>query len=237
MSDVIRMKRYWYWLVVVVLFPAGMGGAGISAQVQYAVGQNVAPAFEGWQQNPDGTYSFFFGYLNRNYEEQVDIPIGANNTIEPGGDRGQPTHFYPRRQRFAFKVTVPKDWDKQQRVVWTLTSRGRTDQAKGWLQPEWELNDEVISENSGGGVLEANNQPPSITGSSAETITLPGTLTLTVSAADDGIPKPRVRRNSAGANADSNTTPATRSRREQGLLIKWILFRGPGQVRFDPDTN
>src|SRR5207247_9878025 len=80
-------------------------------------------------------------------------------------------------------------------------------------------------------------QPPSMTGSSAETITLPGTLTLTVSAADDGIPKPRVRRNSAGANADSNTTPATRSRREQGLLIKWILFRESGKVRFDPDTS
>jgi len=165
------------------------------------------------------------------------MPTSTNTAIASCGARGQPIHFYTRLQRFVFKVTVPKDWEKQQRVVWTLTSRGRTDQAKGWLQPEWELNDEVISENSGGGVLEANNQPPSITGSSAETITLPGTLTLTVSAADDGIPKPRVRRNSAGANADSNTTPATRSRREQGLLIKWILFRGPGKVRFDPDTS
>src|SRR5437870_12783771 len=120
MSDVIRMKRYWYWLVVLVLFPAGMGGAGISAQVQYAVGQNVAPAFEGWEQNPDGTYSFFFGYLNRNYEEQVDILVGSNNTIEPGGDRGQPTHFYPRRQRLVFTVTVPKACGNQQRLAWTL---------------------------------------------------------------------------------------------------------------------
>src|SRR2546421_13082839 len=82
------------------------------AQVQYASGQNVAPAFEGWEQNPDGSYSFFFGYLNRNYEEQVEIPVGANNTVEPGGDRGQPTHFYPRRQRFIFKVTMPRDWAK-----------------------------------------------------------------------------------------------------------------------------
>ena len=227
-----------FWFMCSVLFLTSTAGVALP-QIQYASGQNVAPVFEGWEQNPDGTYSFFFGYLNKNHEEQVDVPIGPNNAIEPGGDRGQPTHFYTRRQRFVFKVTVPKDWEKQQRVVWTLTSRGRTDQAKGWLQPEWELNDEVISENSGGGVLEANNQPPSITGSSAETITLPGTLTLTVSAADDGIPKPRVRRNSSSANADSNTTPApaTRSRREQGLLIKWILFRGPGKVRFDPDTS
>jgi len=211
---------------------AGVTAVGVLGQIQYATGQNVAPAFEGWEQNADGTHSFFFGYLNRNYEEQVDIPIGPNNTIEPGGDRGQPTHFYPRRQRFVFKVTVPKDWDKQQRVIWTLTAHGRTDQAKGWLQPEWELNDEVISENSGGGVLEPNNKPPSITGRTAETVTLPSTLALTVSANDDGIPKPRPRRNATAANADS-----TPSRREQGLLIKWILYRGPGKVRFDPGTS
>jgi hypothetical protein len=228
--NLICMKQSWYWLVFLSLFLAVTCGAGISAQIQYAVGQNVAPAFEGWQQNPDGTYSFYFGYLNRNYEEQLDIPIGPNNNIEPGGDRGQPTHFYPRRQRFVFKVTVPKDWDKQQRVIWTLTSHGRTDQAKGWLQPEWELNEEVISENNGGGVLEAGNEPPSITGSSAETVTLPNTLTLTITANDDGIPKPRPRRTTTSASGD-------RSRRERGLLIKWILYRGPGNVRFDPDTS
>src|SRR2546425_2345449 len=172
MSDVLCMKRSWYWLVCLVLFLAGAPGAGLSAQIQYAVGQNVAPAFEGWQQNPDGTYSFFFGYLNRNYEEHVDIPIGPNNNVEPGGDRSQPTHFYPRRQRFVFKVTVPKDWDKQQRVIWTLTSHGRTDQAKGWLQPEWEVNDEVISENSGGGVLEGGNKTPNPPGRTSENGTL-----------------------------------------------------------------
>src|SRR5579863_5990681 len=79
------------------------------AQVHYATGQNVAPEFEGWEHNPDGTYSMVFGYLNRNYEEELDIPVGANNTVTPGGDRGQPEHFYPRRQRFLFKVVVPAD--------------------------------------------------------------------------------------------------------------------------------
>jgi hypothetical protein len=231
MTDVIGMKRSWYWLLVLVLILGGAVGAGLSAQIQYASGQDVAPAFEGWQQNPDGTYSFFFGYLNRNYEEQVDIPIGPNNNIEPGGDSGQPTHFYTRRQRFVFKVTVPKDWDKQQRVIWTLTSHGRTDQAKGWMQPEWELNDEVISENNGGGVLGPGNEPPSITGSSAETVTLPNTLILTVTANDDGIPKPRQ------SKASSTTTSVDKARLDRGLLIKWILYRGPGKVRFDPDTS
>src|SRR5579863_7328365 len=85
-------------------------------QVQYARGQDVAPVFEGWERNADGTFSMVFGYLNRNYEEELDIPVGPANNIEANagasGDRGQPTHFYPRRQRFVFRVVVPADWDK-----------------------------------------------------------------------------------------------------------------------------
>lgn len=208
---------------------------GVSAQVRYDRGQNVAPAFEGWEANPDGTYSMVFGYLNRNYEEELDIPVGPANTIDPGGDRGQPTHFYPRRQRFVFKVVVPKDWDKERRLVWTLTSHGRTDQAKGWLQPEWELNDGVIAENSGGGVLEPGNKRPSITGSPALTITLPDTATLTATATDDGLPKPRLRL--SFADPDLAVRPAGALSRQQGVRIKWILFRGPGKVQFDPDTS
>src|SRR2546422_4417005 len=176
-----------FWFPALALILAVVTAFG---QIQYATGQNVAPAFEGWEQNADGTYSFFFGYLNRNYEEQIDIPIGPNNTIEPDGDRGQPTHFYPRRQRFVFKVTVPKDWDKNRKVAWTLTSHGRTDVAKGWLQPEWELNQGVYSENNGGGVLEEGNQAPVVEGRRAQTVTLPSPLTLKVSAIDDGLPKP-----------------------------------------------
>jgi hypothetical protein len=130
---------------------------------------------------------------------------------------------------------VPKDWDKQQRVVWTLTIHGRTDQAKGWLQPEWELNDEVISENNAGGVLEAGNKPPSITGSTAQTVTLPNTATLTVSATDDGLPKPLPR--PVIASADAAIPDLPERRRQEGVRIKWILYRGPGKVEFDPDTN
>src|ERR1700722_16219502 len=134
------------------------------AQIQYSRGQDVTPAFEGWQRNPDGTFTMFFGYMNRNYEEEVDIPIGPNNTIEPGGDRGQPTHFYPRRQNFVFSLVVPKDWDPKQKLVWTLTVRGKTNYAKGWLQPEWEVNNEVIMENLGNGAKDMENKPPSLTG-------------------------------------------------------------------------
>ena len=224
------------WALAVALIIAAATGA--HAQMRYARGQNVAPAFEGWERNPDGTISMVFGYLNRNYEEEVDIPIGPNNRLDLGGDdRGQPTHFYPRRQRFVFRVVVPGDWDKNRRLQWTLTSRGRTDVAKGWLQPEWELNPGVISENAGGGVLEEGNQPPSIKGSPAQAFTMGSPGTLTVSATDDGLPKPIVRRSTTNATPDAaaaNADVNQRRRRAEGLRIRWIQYRGPGKVTFDP---
>jgi hypothetical protein len=220
------------WVLVVgcAFFAAGT----VRAQVQYGRGQDVAPVFEGWERNPDGTFSMVFGYLNRNYEEELDIPIGPNNTVEAGpgasGDRGQPTHFYPRRQRFLFRVVVPKDWDKQQRVIWTLKSRGQTNQAKGWLQPEWELSEDVVVENMGGGVPDPNNKPPSLTIGDVPTITLPDAATLTASATDDGLPKPYRR---TPSNPDRDSQP----RRPRGVQIKWIEYRGPGKVTFDPDAS
>jgi hypothetical protein len=69
--------------------------AGISAQVRYERGQDVVPVFEGWERNADGTINMVFGYMNRNYEEEVDIPVGPDNMIAPGlVDQGQPGHFY-----------------------------------------------------------------------------------------------------------------------------------------------
>jgi hypothetical protein len=217
-------------LVSVALFAASAG----RAQVQYARGQDVAPVFEGWERNPDGTFNMVFGYLNRNYEEELDIPVGPSNTIALGaeavGDRGQPTHFYPRRQRFLFRVVVPADWDKQQKVIWTLTSHGKTNQAKGWLQPVWELSQDVIVENMGGGVPDPNNKPPSLTIGNVSTITLPAAATLTAAATDDGLPKPYRR---APSNPDRDSQP----RRPRGVEIKWIQYRGPGKVTFAPQAS
>src|SRR5438034_2785601 len=81
-----------------------------SGQVIYRSGQNIAAAFDGWEVNPDGTYSLVFGNFNRNWDEEFDIPVGPDNNVEPGGpDQGQPTHFLPRRNRFVFRVKVPND--------------------------------------------------------------------------------------------------------------------------------
>jgi len=217
----------WAGLLCAALFAI----AGARAQVQYARGQNVAPTFEGWERNPDGSFSMVFGYLNRNYEEELDIPVGPENNLaigsEPAGDHGQPTHFYPRRKRFLFRVPVPKDFDKQQRVVWTLTAHGKTDKANGWLQPEWELSADVMVENMGGGVPDPNNKPPSLTIAEIQPVTFPGSTTLTATATDDGLPKPYRR---APSNPDRDSQP----RRPRGVDIKWILYRGPGKVTFDP---
>ena len=97
---------------------------GANAQsLSYSRGQNASPAFEGWEENPDGSFAFLFGYMNRNWVEELDVPVGPENNLEPGGpDRGQPTHFLPRRNRFIFKVRVPKDWGDKE-MIWTLTPR------------------------------------------------------------------------------------------------------------------
>src|SRR5215210_276960 len=83
----------------------------------YSRGQNVSPAFEGWEQNADGSFNFLFGYMNRNWEEEIDVPIGPENMLEPGNpDQAQPTHFLPRRNRFVFKVRVPADFGQKEMI-------------------------------------------------------------------------------------------------------------------------
>ena len=53
--------------------------------------------------------------MNRNWEEEIDVPVGPDNNIQPGGpDQGQPTHFQPRRNRFMFRVRVPKDFSEKE---------------------------------------------------------------------------------------------------------------------------
>jgi hypothetical protein len=93
-------------------------------------GGAVIPIFEGWYQNPDGTYELSFGYFNVNTEEVIEIPLGADNVIEPREFDGvQPTHFLPlpdgeRRYVGVFTVTVPENWGNRD-VVWTLQANGQ----------------------------------------------------------------------------------------------------------------
>ena len=86
-----------------------MARVGTDAQtLSYLRGQSISPAFEGWEKNADGSFNMLFGYINRNWEQEIDVPVGPDNSISPGpADQGQPTHFYPRRNRFVFKRATP----------------------------------------------------------------------------------------------------------------------------------
>jgi len=80
---------------------------------------------------------------------------------------------------------VPKGWDRNERLVWSLTAHGRTDVAKAWLQPEWEI--ENGSKTRDG---EANAAPRNH-GSGPQRVTWPAEpVQLTAAASDDGLPKP-----------------------------------------------
>src|SRR5258708_13816414 len=121
-----RILRTSAVLVLGILFAAPAARAqSATASTRHWSGQGVAPVYEGFDINPDGSFNMWFGYMNRNYEEELDIPVGAANTFEPGGDRGQPTHFTTRRHKDVFKVTVPRRFaDKP--LVWKLTRNGQT---------------------------------------------------------------------------------------------------------------
>src|SRR6201986_2582378 len=148
---------------------------GVRAQTHFASGQDVVPAFEGWEKNSDGSFNMVFGYMNRNYEEEIDLPVGADNMIEPGPtDQGQPTHFYVRRQQFVFKVRVPKDWGKKD-LIWTLRVNGKTEKAYASLLPFWELGLFVYQENRGSAADITHKPEPN----EAPTIKMSGSTQLT----------------------------------------------------------
>ena len=96
-------------------------------QQRFDGGQDIQPIFEGWTRNEDGSYLFHFGYLNRNYREQPSIAVGRDNYFSPGEeDRGQPTYFYPRTQRYQFTVPMPADTgpNPEDGIIWSVTAHG-----------------------------------------------------------------------------------------------------------------
>jgi hypothetical protein len=239
--------------------------AGLSAQsLSYTKGQTVAPAYEGWEQAPDGTKYFVFGYMNRNWEEEIDVPVGAENGFAPGApDQGQPTHFLPRRNRFIFKVKVPAGFKEKDELAWTLTTHGKTEKAYASLRPDYILDDVVKASETG--ALGAgtsspevrSNKPPSIHVEeiTQRTVKVGEPLAMMADLKDDGIPKRRglgsgsaVRATGAGGVserpseatvlANAALRPPTRITvgKNVGLHLSWFLYRGPAgaTVTFDP---
>jgi hypothetical protein len=196
---------------------------------------NVALAYEGYTTNADGSYQLWFGYFNRNWDRQFDVPVGADNDIAPHGpDSGQPTHFFPRRSQFVFSVHVPADFGDEE-VVWTLTTNGVTERAYATLHPLYAVDDVVMMANFGAGGRSGFN--PATVGNQAPHMTLESErmlharvgqpVTLSAVATDDD--KPRRARLSYRVG-DSHEVPNSAT----GLRFSWFHYRGPGTVTFDP---
>jgi hypothetical protein len=219
-------------LLVLVLFQS----------LTYSRGQNISPAYEGWEQAADGSRYFVFGYMNRNWEEEIDIPIGSDNGFNLGNpDQGQPTHFLPRRNRFVFRVRVPDGFTEKDEMIWTLTSHGKTDKAYASLRLDYVIDDVVKASETG--ALGAGtsspevraNRPPNVRIDSAtsRTVKVGQPLALTAFVEDDGIPKRRI--NIAAAQRQAAIAPTRITvGKNLGLHVSWLVYRGAGQVTFDP---
>ena len=219
-----------------VLVVVAVAAASASPRAQQpTTGLNIAPVYEGWEQNADGSFDLLFGYFNRNWNEWIDVPVGVANSIEPGGpDQGQPTHFLPRRNQFVFRIRVPKDFGNRE-LVWTLTSNGKTEKAYGTLKPDYVVNATVMAANFGAGGQ--TGTVPDLVGNVAPVLRIDGERTrhvkagepvsLIAVATDDGKPRARPMPALIGAN---RTVPNSAT----GLRLVWFKYRGAGEVTFDP---
>ena len=191
-------------------------------------GASVTGAFEGWYEDGDGTRSFVVGYYNRNTQEELDIPIGPNNRIEPGGpDMGQPTHFLPSRQFGMFAIPVPKGFTPEDKLTWTIYANGKYTSIPLRLHADYLIS--PFSE------IAVNNTPPvikfeengtalqgpiaTLTNAAVRTASLSEPLALTIWVTDD-------MKYTSGTNA-----PMTTAR--PPITLVWSKYRGPGRVTFD----
>ncbi|HJU44968.1 MAG TPA: hypothetical protein VJ691_19225 [Vicinamibacterales bacterium] len=247
-------------VVVALLFAIAPDNRVLWAQsLSYNSGQTVSPAFEGWEQDADGSRYFLFGYMNKNWEEELDVPIGPANGFAPGDvDRGQPTHFLPRRNRFVFRVPVPRGFTEKDELVWTLTTQGKTTKAYASLRTDYLIDDVVKASETG--ALGAGTSNPTVRSNKAPTVRIEGQttrtakvgewITLVATIADDGVPKARTRDELLAVlarRAARSATPGESSNRlflsppsrvtvgkNLGLHLSWFVYRGTAAVQFDP---
>lgn len=196
-----------------------------------AFGASVTGAYEGWFDSPDGAHNFLVGYFNRNLKQAVDIPIGPNNRIEPGGpDMGQPTHFEASRRTGVFIVQVPKSFPADQKLTWTLTINGQTTQIPLRLHRDYNVNpfgDVAVGNEPP--TLKVTDSGPSVKGPVGRLATAPALsamvgapLAVTAFVDDDG------------KFASATMAPVTDGR--SPVELHFLKYRGPGAVKFDDST-
>ena len=180
----------------------------------YSKGQPLYPAYEGWTENEDGSIDMLFGYMNENWEQELDVPVGPDNQFTPGpADQGQPTHFLPRRNRFVFKVRLPADFSEDDEMVWTLRANGEEHKAYGTLREDLFVDNVVIMSETG--ALGAGTSSPEIRANIPPTVQLESAtelrvragekVTLTALVTDDGQPdRSSLRSNRSRAQSESD---------------------------------
>jgi hypothetical protein len=221
-----RVLNFGVVMAALIGAAAGQHSSQTSMEPPHESGQSVTPAFEGWYPNPDGTANILIGYYNRNLKETLDIPVGPNNKVEPGGpDRGQPTHFLPGRQWGVFTVTVPKDFGPDKKITWTIVSNGKTTSIPVGLNPLWVISPfkdatsntpPFIGFNAGGPF--AQGPPRGIFTSMTAEVNKP--LALPTWLADD---------------ANIPTSMAAFVKMIPMVSVSWVKFRGPGEVKFESE--
>ena len=190
-------------------------------------GASITPAYEGWYTNPDGSFCMLIGYYNRNTKETLDIPVGPNNRIEPGGpDQGQPTHFEIGRQWGVFVVKVPKDFGTRT-IAWTIVSNGEAQSVpftlnKGYpVSPYKELgmgNQPPVLAFSQGGA-KVTGPPLGVSANFNATVNQPVAINVWV---ED--PK---------APGEAEAPSALLGPVAKVATVSFHKFRGPGKVTFD----
>jgi hypothetical protein len=191
-------------------------------------GDSVTGAFEGWYYNPDGSRSFLVGYYNRNSQQTLDIPIGPNNRIEPGGpDMGQPTHFLPGRQWGMFSVNAPKDFKPADSYVWTIVANGQSTSIPLRLTPDYVMS--PFSEIAVGNTPPVLKFEPNGKGVQGPLASLATATTMTASVAAP-LPLHLWVSDDMKYTSGTNAPPAgTRA----PVSVRWSKYRGPGAVTFD----
>jgi hypothetical protein len=204
------VRQFLFRVFVASWVPLLFVATSTAQSLSYTKGQNVAPAYEGWEQAADGTKYFLFGYMNRNWEEEIDVPIGPENGFNVAdADQGQPTHFLPRRNRFVFRVKVPANFGPKDELIWTLTTHGKTEKAYATLRPDYIVDDVVKASETG--ALGAGTSSPEVRGNKpptlsvkeikSRTVKIGEPLMIATEVKDDGIPKPRNLQRVAAAQA------------------------------------
>lgn len=225
------------WIVVAVSIQARTGQQASTSgdqrtepPIPHDRGQNVVPVYEGWYRDAAGTLHLSWGYLNRNFTEELTISAGPDNRIEPGpADHGQPTRFVARRQAGVFAVAVPKELETKlvadkKTVSWTLRSRGVTTTIPAHLGPAYAI-DALVQPTTGNTPPNLRFEPPAVGGAGPGPRGVRSTFKTVVSTPltiDIWV--------AGGSAAGGGSTPA----QGRGVTLTWTPYRGPGPVKIDP---